>query len=272
MVIYNKKEGTIVKKKEKQTICPICNKKLSFLKYTIKDGIKVCSDHVVIEARILPTKDIEQQLTVEGLKEVINIRQQGIAEHQSEVDNFVAVKQIGNFVAFDDNQKKWATLSSFLGNVEQIYNYSDVVSFELLEDGESVAKGGLGRALVGGALFSGVGAIVGGVTGKRKTTGICNSLRLKLTMDNIYDPVVYVDFITSKTKKDGFTYKTLLNSAQECLSMFQLICEKYNKEEEEPKKSSTTTADEIRQFKKLLDEDIITQEEFNKKKKELLDL
>jgi hypothetical protein len=35
----------------------------------------------------------------------------------------------------------------------KIYNYSDIVDFELLEDGESITKGGLGRAITGGLLF-----------------------------------------------------------------------------------------------------------------------
>lgn len=50
----------------------------------------------------------------------------------------------------------------------KIYKYSDIVDYELLEDGESITKGGLGRAVVGGALFGGVGAVVGGVTGHKK--------------------------------------------------------------------------------------------------------
>jgi hypothetical protein len=46
--------------------------------------------------------------------------------------------------------------SSLLGKVNKstVYNYSDIVDFEFLEDGESVSQGGLGRALVGRALFT----------------------------------------------------------------------------------------------------------------------
>lgn len=261
-------------KKEKQTICPICNEKLTFIKQNLADNIKICANHFN-EANITTGEIIARQndpFTVEEIQERINLIQQMEEEFQKDIDSFVTTKQIGNFVAFDDNQKKWAILSSVLGKIEQIYNYSDIVDFELLEDGESVAKGGLGRALVGGALFSGVGAIVGGVTGKRKTTGIINSLKLKVTIDNIYNPVVYINFITTKTKKNGFTYQTISKSAQECLSMFQLVCDKHNKEEKEPDRASSSIIDEIKQFKELLDDGIITQEEFDKKKKELLDL
>ncbi|EPZ54444.1 hypothetical protein H477_3583 [[Clostridium] sordellii ATCC 9714] len=51
-----------------------------------------------------------------------------------------------------------------------MYNYKDIIEFELLEDGESITKGGLGRAVAGGVLLGGVGAIVGGVTGIEKQT------------------------------------------------------------------------------------------------------
>lgn len=256
-------------KKEKQTTCPICNKKLSFLKATLKDGVKVCSKHVAIEAGIL-SNDVVKQSTVEDIKEQIRLKQESQEQFEKEVDTFVPTKQIGNFIAFDDNQKKWATLSSFRGKIQQIYSYDDIIDFELLEDGTSVASGGLGRALVGGALFGGAGAIVGGVTGKKKTKDFCNSLRLKITINDISNPVVYINFIESKTKKNGMIYKSIANAAQECLSVLQIICD--NNEKHEELQPQNSLADEIMKYKKLLDMGAITQDEFEKKKEELLKL
>lgn len=147
-----------------------------------------------------------------------------------ELDSFNPTKKIGSFMELDDTQKKLLVRKSGISRRKNasIYNYSDVVDFELLEDGESVAKGGLGRALVGGALFGGTGAIVGGVTGKRKNKGVCNSLRLKLTLNDINNPVFYVNFIESATKKDGMVYKSVYDNAQECLSVLQIICDGQN--------------------------------------------
>ncbi|WKK93249.1 hypothetical protein Q0Y04_02080 [Clostridioides difficile] len=52
---------------------------------------------------------------------------------------------------FDDNNKKFIVLNGF--NREKVnlsvYNYSDVIEYELLENGETVTKGGIGRALAG---------------------------------------------------------------------------------------------------------------------------
>ncbi len=187
----------------------------------------------------------------------------------SEETNFNPTKKISSFVEFDDENQKWAPLS-FFGKKKQIYSYSDIVNFELLEDGDSVASGGLGRALVGGVLFGGAGAIVGGVTGKKKSKGICTSLKLKITVNDMNNPAVYINFIETKTKKDGFVYKEIAKQAQECLSSFQLICDRQKSERENTGNSNSSVADEIKKFKGLLDEGVITQEEFDKKKSELL--
>ncbi|MDF1511054.1 hypothetical protein PZE06_23245, partial [Robertmurraya sp. DFI.2.37] len=71
---------------KKQKICPICNKKLTFLKQTLKDGVKVCSNHVVIEAGLLLKETIEQS-TVEDIKERIELVKAANEESQKEVEN-----------------------------------------------------------------------------------------------------------------------------------------------------------------------------------------
>ncbi len=141
----------------------------------------------------------------------------------------------------------------------------------MLEDGDSVASGGLGRASMGGVLFGKTGAIVGGITGKKKTKKICNSLKLKVTINDMNNPVVYINSIEAKTKKSSFAYKSIAESAQECLSTFQLICDRKNNNNED-KITSTSAAGEIMKFKQLLDTGAITEEEYELKKKGLLKL
>ena len=139
----------------------------------------------------------------------------------------------------------------------------------MLEDGNSIEKGGVGRALVGGALFGGVGAVVGASTGhKHKAT--CSKLQIKITLNNMKAPVVYVNFIEAETKKNGALYKMIYPMAQEALSVLSIITQS-QKSESSPH-AEVSAADEILKFKKLLDEGIITQEEFDLKKKQLLGL
>ena len=254
-----------------KTICSVCDKETGIGKRKIADKELICNScykKAGLKMSDLMNKPINKW-TAEDFKEVIAKKDSNIQE----ISNFTATKKIGTFVEFDDNQKKWLVLSSFLGKRDKsiVYNYSDIVHFELLEDEESVAKGGLGRALVGGALFGGTGAIVGGVTGKRKNKGVCTSMKLKVTINDVNNPAVYINFIETKTKKSGMVYKNISKLAQECLSTFQLICDQ-NKNDKNTNETSISAADELKKYKELLDMDAISLEEYEAKKTELLKL
>lgn len=47
------------------------------------------------------------------------------------------------------------------------YHFTDLISYELVENDNIVTSGGVGQALIAGAAFGGAGAIAGGITGKR---------------------------------------------------------------------------------------------------------
>lgn len=193
-------------------------------------------------------------------------------EEAEAAEKFKPTKAAGGFVAFDDNSNtlRITHISGFKTTYE-LFRYDQIVDFELLEDGESITKGGLGRAVVGGVLFGGVGAVVGGVTGGKKTKGVCNSLKIKLTIQNDYRQTAYIDFISAQTAKDSSVYKSATDKAQEALSALQLVVNKVQQSEsvEAPAPSG---ADEILKYKQLLDMGAITQDEFDAKKKQLLGL
>ena len=89
---------------------------------------------------------------------------------------YVPTKKVGDYFVVNETDKTWAVPTGLFKKVVQpasVHKYSEIVSFELLEDGNSITKGGIGRAVAGGVLFGGVGAIVGGSTGKKKTKGVC---------------------------------------------------------------------------------------------------
>ena len=191
---------------------------------------------------------------------------------------------------FDDNSKQCRFYGTW-GNSE-FYPYSSIVAFELLENGESKVSGGLGRALVGGVLFGGVGAVVGGITGTKTSRGICKSLKIKVTVNNMSNPAVYLTFVdvSSGIETSSSKFKRAFSLANECLSVLQLICDIQNQTTlpepaqipELPQLPVTTnntstpamilSADEIRKLKGLLDSGVITNEEFTAAKKSLLGL
>lgn len=135
---------------------------------------------------------------------------------------FSPTKKIGSYLWVDDTNKKWCIPQGKLKKT--VYSYSDIMNFELIEDGNTVTSGGLGRAVAGGLLFGGVGAIVGGATGGKKTKATCSKLQVKIVVKNINSPVLYIDLIAAEIKKDTPIYKEAIVAAQEIVAVLQIIC------------------------------------------------
>ena len=142
--------------------------------------------------------------------------------------------------------------------------YDDIVDYELLEDGAIVHEGGIGRAVVGGLIAGGAGAIVGSTT--RKSKDYCTSLAIKITARN--RGAEYATFINSRVNKNTLAYKTSYKAAQDALSQLLLITEE-NKKNAAPEQV-VSKADEILKLKELLDAGAIDQEEFTMLKQRII--
>ncbi len=160
---------------------------------------------------------------------------------------------------------------------DSVYRFNELVEFELIEDDSQVTTGGVGRALVGGALFGNTGAIVGGVTGKKKTNKIIESLIIRITVNDIDNPIILLPIISSKTKTSSKEYTSAFNQAQKIISTLNVIAN--DKKEnfiqkveviETPENGGHDPYEQLKKMKELLDVGIITQEEFDAKKKEIL--
>lgn len=246
--------------------CVICGKSMGALssKVKISDGY-ICIDCWKAAGLGITMNDMatSNSRTSENIKAMIDENER----NRKLIESFKPTKEIGNYIRFDDVTKTFVIGSKSKGS---LYKYENIVDYELLENGETITKGGLGRAVVGGALFGGVGAVVGGVTGNRKTKDICDSMKIKITLKDSIRPVEYINLISSSTKKNGIVYKTCYNIAQEILSYFKIICDQQQRSQIETQQ--TSAADEIIKFKDLLDAGVITQEEYEAKKKQLLGL
>jgi len=151
------------------------------------------------------------------------------------------VSNLGSPIAEFDENSKHCRFYDARGKSD-FHAYSSIVAFELLEDGESQISGGLGSALVGGILFGGVGAIVGGVTGIKTSSKLCKSLMLKVTVNNMNNPVVMLTFLEDAygVETSSSNFKKSFASAHECLSILQLICDIHNQTSESPTLESTS--------------------------------
>lgn len=249
--------------------CAVCGKETGLNRYQLANKEWICPSCFKSCGYTLttPIKTITSEQAKQALIE---------SDEKAQVlEAFTPTKKIANILELDENKRQVIFHTGFFGGRgnSNVYNYSDIVAFELLENGSSITKGGLGGAVAGGLLFGGVGAIVGGITGGKKSNGVCNSLKIKITINNISNPAVYINLINTQTKTDSFTYKTLYKSAQDALSTLQIICDTIESEKANITISQSnipSVADEILKFKKLLDDGVITQEEFDAKKKQLL--
>jgi len=183
---------------------------------------------------------------------------------------FTPTKVIGDFMAIDDENK----LIEFKTKIVKLTkSYEDVLDFELVEDETSVIKGGIGKAVAGGILFGGVGAIVGGSTGKKKSSSMVQKLELIVRINDLSAPTIQIPLINTPTKRKSMTYSLMYKLAQDAISVLNIVTNSNStQEKEDDSTKALSVPDELRKFKSLLDDGIITQEEFDAKKKQLLGL
>lgn len=106
---------------------------------------------------------------------------------------------------------------------DKIFNFSDIIDFELLEDDISVASGGLGRALVGGIALGGAGAVVGAVTGKKVTKKKITKLIIKITLNDFDFPCIMITLIDKPIKTSSKDYQKAFNEAHQLLSILNVM-------------------------------------------------
>lgn len=166
---------------------------------------------------------------------------------------FNPTTKIKKCISFDENNRLWKP------RIDVVFRYEDIISFETEINKETVTSGNTGKAVVGGLLFGGIGAVAG-ASGKRRSKEVVTGKQIKIITRNELYPIVTI-FCSPYTIKDH---------ASEIIAQLSLIIDSLNN------KSTSATdvsdADEILKYKKLLDDGIITNEEFEAKKKQLLNL
>lgn len=246
--------------------CALCGEKVGALsaRLPLADGV-VCS--TCINWHDL-TRDPSKYQNVKGadLKQYLEARKQYKKDFQ--ITKKVTRFRDKNYIAIDEGHHLAQIVNDY-------FKFEDILSYELQEDGEILTKGGLGRATVGGLVFGAAGAIVGGVTGGKKSKSVCTDMRIRIALKHPVFSNLYIQFISSPTQKGGVLYRDAQKAADACFSLLKGISDTLESEKAatgSPSVSPISAADEILKYKQLLDADIITQEEFEAKKKQLLGL
>ena len=128
----------------------------------------------------------------------------------SEIIMYPDGSSLGCNVYLDELDKKMFIVN-LMEKTKYLIPFEEIIGMEIMEDG--ISTNGVGRAIVGGILFGGVGAIVGSNTGKKTI----NSLSIIIYLNKISDPMIEIVITSSNTsniKTDGIIYKNQINFAR----------------------------------------------------------
>ena len=190
------------------------------------------------------------------------------------VDREVVLGNVSGFVEqkllVDVDTKRFAHYVYIFNRTLKVYNFKDVLSFELQEDGHTLSEGTAAKALAGGLLFGGIG-LIAGAAGKQKSRPVCESMILRVRLNDIQEPTIAFTLVASKIKRKDPRYQKAKERAEEILGILAFIeNNKGSDQETRIPEPGNSTASQLREYKQLLDEGILTQEEFDGKKQQLL--
>lgn len=152
--------------------------------------------------------------------------------------------------------------------------FTDIIECEIIEDSNTIMKGGVGRAVVGGVLAGGIGAVVGANT--RASQNVTNSLQIRIVTKNINRSLYTINIITAETQKDSKEYKESMNFANDVYATITSIInnsEKNNSNlggKKDMEQNNNDFIEQLERLSKLKENGVITQEEFEESKQKIL--
>ena len=186
-------------------------------------------------------------------------------EQYIEESGYKITDELGDLKVDKNNSVWW--VKNYFGE-PKIRNFNEVIDYELVVNDNTVkGKGAFSRAVAGGLLFGGVGAVAGASTAKRVT--VVTALYINVYLKD--GTLERINFINTATKTDSFTYNTMKDCAEKASALFTAMIADNESKNASPA-SAISAADEIAKYKKLLDDGAITEEEYNAKKKQLMEI
>lgn len=179
--------------------------------------------------------------------------------------------------ALDASSKKWMLVLS-RGARFVCYNFNDLISYEVVDNGTEILSSNVGNAAIGGVLFGAVGAIAG-ASASREISKTCNDLHIEVIVNDIQTPRYILTLIKEECSRESPQYKAKSNFVKELTSLLAYItanvsekpvAEPQCKIETSGKSGVVDIYDELEKLHGLKEKGIITEEEFQKKKESML--
>lgn len=104
-----------------------------------------------------------------------------------------------------------------------VLGIDDISNLEIIQNNEVIKSGGIGRAIVGGILAGGVGAIVGASTVKQKEQ--IKNIGIKFITKDIQNPVVRLELYSVLVAYD-YTPNKIYRQLEELIAILEIVKEK----------------------------------------------
>ncbi|NQV18794.1 MAG: SHOCT domain-containing protein [Armatimonadetes bacterium] len=211
-------------------------------------------------------------------------------ENLSNLDAFKATQKIMgddglSGLAIDEFRKEICIIKKNSGNFTlDTIPYHDLLSSEIFEDGKTITRTSrtsqLGGALFGGLALGGVGAIIGGLSGRKTSTNQVTKIDLRLTINRTNAPVHDINLMNFEGTGSELLYLGAIQKARHWQGLLEVIIRRTD-EEDKLKESkafqkvinsvdNNSVADELKKLADLKKQGIITEEEFDSQKEKIL--
>ena len=221
-------------------------------------------------------KEVKQQQNQEIQDEGITVS----AEY--EWTDSVMHKRYYRFIA-DDKAKMIYICRGIVPSLDKL-PYDSISGFEVLADSKVV--GGIKRAVVGGVLAGGAGAIVGAVTAQKKAI---TSFKAVFYLEDVHNPTYELSFFDTTVKTDSVDFKSAAAFTENINVTIKAILSRAKREVDTAIKNIDATTSSVAKVKKVsvsrstddltkklkqlkaaYEAEIITAEEYEAKKAEIL--
>ena len=234
-------------------------------------------------------------LTLLGLLVAHRIKQRNsIVEHARTLSDFTVTQDIVSVttdiissspitgLALDETRRRICLITKAHGKIKsRVATYHDILSAEISENGTTVTRTSrtsqIGGALLGGLMVGPVGALIGGLSGKRYSDDVVGRLDLRIIVNDSQNPTHVITFLNAETKKKATTYAMALEHAQRWYAILKVVIEQADAEDRQAASSPAVAVPgppsvvaEIRGLVDLRDSGILTEEEFQRQKAKLL--
>ncbi|AKF31056.1 hypothetical protein CHN56_00023 [Bacillus velezensis] len=118
---------------------------------------------------------------------------------------------------------------------EYVIPFDQIIQSEISLDDQVISKVAKSGIIAGGLLGGGIGAAIGGLSASSTQTEMVKSITLKITVENLKNPIHYIHFLPSREddgyepqgyKKDGNIIQQALKNAEYWQSVMDVIIKK----------------------------------------------